>query len=123
MNRAVTRMAVSLVAVSSLLLPGVHSGAARQEHGRLAGRHYIQAQAMGEGTQLGRNFGVTVIVEQCSTPQDQQALIQAFRQRGNEGEPGRTRAAPESVETCRRDDPPLRVWEFTEFRGLESQGS
>jgi hypothetical protein len=85
MDRAVKRMAVCLMALPTLLLSGGYSGAAQQEHGRLAGRYYIQAQAMGEGTLLGRNFGVTVIVEQYSTPQDQQALIQAFRQRGNEG--------------------------------------
>jgi hypothetical protein len=73
------------VAMSSLLLLRSSSRGAQEEAGNLARRYYIQAQAMGEGTQLGKTFGVTVIVEQYSSPEDQQALIRAFRQRGNEG--------------------------------------
>jgi hypothetical protein len=46
---------------------------------------YIQAQAFGESTQMGRTFGITVIVEEYSTEADKQALLQAFAAKGNEG--------------------------------------
>lgn len=46
---------------------------------------YIQAQAMGQSTQLGRTFGVTLIIDEFSPPEDQKALLEAFTQKGNEG--------------------------------------
>jgi hypothetical protein len=45
----------------------------------------IQAQTMGTSTQLGRNFGVTVIINEFSPPADQKILLEAFQQKGNEG--------------------------------------
>jgi hypothetical protein len=45
----------------------------------------IQAQAMGESTQLGQTFSVTLIIEEFSTPADQAALVEAFNAKGNEG--------------------------------------
>lgn len=46
---------------------------------------YIQAQAMGESTQMGRSFGITLIIEEFSTADDQQALLEAFTAKKNEG--------------------------------------
>ena len=46
---------------------------------------HIQAQAMGQSTQLGRNFGITLIIEEYSTPDDQKALLAAFSEKQNEG--------------------------------------
>lgn len=46
---------------------------------------YVQATASGQGTQLGRTFNVTLIIEELSTPEDQQALLGAFTAKGNEG--------------------------------------
>jgi hypothetical protein len=46
---------------------------------------HIQAQAMGQSTQLGRSFGVNLIIEEFSTPDDQKALLEAFSQKKNEG--------------------------------------
>lgn len=46
---------------------------------------YIQAQAMGQSTQLGRTFSVTLIIQEFSTPADQKALLEAFQAKGNEG--------------------------------------
>jgi hypothetical protein len=46
---------------------------------------YIQAQAMGESTQMGQTFGITLIIEEFSPPSDQQALMEAFTTKGNEG--------------------------------------
>ena len=46
---------------------------------------YIQAQAMGEQQQMGRTFNITLIIEEFSPPSDQQGLMEAFQQKGNEG--------------------------------------
>jgi len=55
-------------------------------HGqKLAKPITIQAQAMGTSTRLGRNFGVTVTINEFSAPADQKILMEAFQQKGNEG--------------------------------------
>jgi hypothetical protein len=46
---------------------------------------YIQAQAMGTSTQLGRTFSITLIIDEFSTPDDQKALLGAFAEKKNEG--------------------------------------
>lgn len=48
-------------------------------------RQEYQAQAFGEGTQSGRTFNVTVIINEYSTEQDQQILLQSFNQSGMKG--------------------------------------
>ena len=50
-----------------------------------AQREMYQATAMGQGTQFGRMFNVNIIIESYSTPEEQQILVEAFNQRGNEG--------------------------------------
>jgi hypothetical protein len=52
---------------------------------KLAKSIHIQAQAMGESTQLGQTFGVDLIIEEFSTPEEQKALIEAFNAKKNEG--------------------------------------
>ncbi len=44
-----------------------------------------QAQAMGTGTQLGQNFNVTVNIENYSTAEERQVLVDAFKQAGSQG--------------------------------------
>ena len=46
---------------------------------------FIQANAMGQSTQLGRQFSVNIIINEFSTADDQKALLQAFTEKGNEG--------------------------------------
>src|SRR5687768_12518834 len=46
---------------------------------------FIQAQAMGQAQQLGRNFSVNIIIEEFSTNDDQKAILEAFNQKQNEG--------------------------------------
>ena len=46
---------------------------------------YIQAQAMGQSTQLGQTFAVDLIIEEFSTPEEQKGLIEAFNAKKNEG--------------------------------------
>jgi succinyl-CoA synthetase beta subunit len=45
----------------------------------------FDATAMGTGTQLGQNFGVTVIIYEFSTPADRQILVDAFTKGQNQG--------------------------------------
>ena len=45
----------------------------------------IDATAMGTGTQMGGNFGVTVLIYQYSTPADRQVLVDAFMKGQNQG--------------------------------------
>jgi hypothetical protein len=45
----------------------------------------IQAQAMGESTQLGQSFGITLLIEELSSPDEQKALLDAFNAKQNEG--------------------------------------
>ncbi|MBV8073237.1 MAG: hypothetical protein JO270_25295 [Acidobacteriaceae bacterium] len=45
----------------------------------------IEATAMGTGTQLGQNIGVTLNIYEFSTPQDRAMLVQAFEKGQNQG--------------------------------------
>jgi hypothetical protein len=45
----------------------------------------IEATAMGTGTQLGGNIGVTLNIYQFSTPEDRQVLVQAYEKGQNQG--------------------------------------
>jgi hypothetical protein len=44
-----------------------------------------QAQAMGQGTQMGQTFNVTVRIEDYSTADDRQVLVEAFQKSGSQG--------------------------------------
>src|SRR5215469_10366567 len=45
----------------------------------------IDAQAMGTGTQLGANIGVTLNIYEFSTPADRALLVQAYEKGQNQG--------------------------------------
>src|SRR5580700_9443286 len=45
----------------------------------------IDAQAMGTSTQMGRNVGIKVIINQFSTQEDRQVLIDAFKKSQSRG--------------------------------------
>jgi hypothetical protein len=45
----------------------------------------IDATAFGTSTQLGRNFGVKLIIYELSTPEDRDILVQAFQKSQNDG--------------------------------------
>jgi len=45
----------------------------------------IDATAFGTSTQLGRNFGVKIIIYEFSSPDDRDVLVQAFQKGQNEG--------------------------------------
>ena len=69
-QRFLSALAVLAVGVSGL------AQAQRQEY---------QAQAFGEGLQAGQTFGVTIIINEYSTEEDQQILLQSFNQSGMKG--------------------------------------
>jgi hypothetical protein len=62
-----------------LVLAGIGTSVQAQE------RMTIQATAMGTSTQMGKIYNVNIIIEQFSTPDDQKALIEAFKRRGQDG--------------------------------------
>lgn len=45
----------------------------------------IQATARGTSTQLGRIYNVNIVIQKYSTPEDRQALIDAFKRSGQDG--------------------------------------
>ena len=44
-----------------------------------------QAQAMGQSTQMGQTFNVTIHIEEYSTPEERQVLVDAFNKSGSQG--------------------------------------
>jgi hypothetical protein len=63
-------------------------GSSAQGPGTTATRNkpiHIQAQAFGQAQQLGRSFGVDIIIQEYSTAADQKALLEAFSAKQNEG--------------------------------------
>jgi hypothetical protein len=48
-------------------------------------REVFQAQAMGQSTQMGRSFNVTVNIAEYSAPEERQVLVEAFEKAGSEG--------------------------------------
>ena len=82
-TRTIYFVVIALLAISSMLLVGDRSAA--QDSLKLRKSMYIQAQAMGTSTQMGRNYSVTAIIEEWSPPEDQKVLLEAFDAKGNEG--------------------------------------
>ena len=67
--------------VCVLFLSGLH-GVAQDEH---ALHEVYQAQAMGENTEAGQTFNVTVHIDEYSTPEERQILVDAFNTGGSKG--------------------------------------
>ena len=59
------------------------AGSATLSHAQ--GRMTIQATAKGTSTQLGKIIDVHIYIEAYSTPEDRQALIEAFKRNGQDG--------------------------------------
>ena len=79
--RRLMNSTLALVGVVSVLFLMSSTSVAQ----KLPKQIYIQAQAMGEQQQMGQNFGITLIIEELSTPDDQKALLAAFNEKQNEG--------------------------------------
>ena len=67
-----TRVVIGVGLLMGLFLMNGPSGLARDKY------ETIEGQAMGTGTQLGQNIGVTLNIYEFSTPADKQILVEAF---------------------------------------------
>lgn len=74
-------LAIAVVAIISLVLLPT-TGSTAQDTPK---RETFQATAMGQSTQLGRMHSVNIMIEEYSTAEDQQALLEAFNSKGMEG--------------------------------------
>jgi hypothetical protein len=70
------------VAIVSLVVLVSFRGAAQEDKPI---REVYQAQAMGQSTQLGKSFNVTINIERYSTPEERQILTDAFKQACSNG--------------------------------------
>jgi len=70
------------LAIACLIVMVSLDGAAQEDKPR---REVYQAQAMGQSTQMGKSFNVTLNIERYSTPEERQILVDAFQQAGSEG--------------------------------------
>ena len=69
----------SFAGLALFLLASVNSVAEEKQK-----RQVFQAQAMGQGTQLGRSFSVTLNISEYSTLEERQHLVDAFEKGGSE---------------------------------------
>ena len=67
------------------LLIGLLMIASVQSFGQRGSTETIDATAFGTSTQLGRNFGVKLIIYEFSDPEDRDILVQAFQHGQNDG--------------------------------------
>src|SRR5579872_6473333 len=68
-----------------LVLLGLVIMASIPGFGQRGSSETIDATAFGTSTQLGRNFGVKIIIYEFSSPDDRDVLIQAFQKGQNNG--------------------------------------
>ena len=78
-NTGLSKFALSCALLVGLLAVGSIPGLARDKN------ETIDATAWGTSTQLGRNVGITIIIYQYSTPEDQDVLTEAFQKGQNQG--------------------------------------
>lgn len=67
------------------LLIGLLLAVSVPSFGQRASTETIDATAFGTSTQLGRNFGIKIIIYEFSAPEDRDILVQAFQKGQNEG--------------------------------------
>jgi hypothetical protein len=82
MRKVVKRsLTIALFAIVSLLLPSSMVSRAQDKQKR----EFFQATAMGQSTQLGRVISINIYIEEYSTQEERQGLIQAFNSAGSKG--------------------------------------
>lgn len=80
-----TNLRIRHFARGTILLLGLFMIAAVCGRAQRATTETIDATAFGTSTQLGRNFGVKVLIYEFSSPEDRDILVQAFQQGQNKG--------------------------------------
>jgi len=73
------KFATGSLFLTGLLMIAVHA------FGQRGTNETIDATAFGTSTQMGRNFGVKIIIYEFSSPEDRDILIQAFQKGQNDG--------------------------------------
>src|SRR6202158_43170 len=76
------KVSLSAAAVVCVFLLSGIDCVAQDEH---ALHEVYQAQAMGQNTQAGQTFNVTVHIDEYSTPEERQILVEAFNTGGSTG--------------------------------------
>ena len=79
--RRLTNLGLAIVGAMSLILLTSTASSAQ----KLPKRITIQATAMGTSTQLGRSASVNLLIEELTTEEERAGLLEAFRQKGNQG--------------------------------------
>ena len=79
--RSLMKMTLAIAGVVSLMLAANSNSSAQ----KLPKAIYIQAQAMGTSTQMGRNANITLIINELSTEAERAGLLEAFATSKNEG--------------------------------------
>lgn len=79
LHATAARVVIGTGLVMGLFMLNGQSGLARDKY------ETIEAQAMGTGTQLGQNIGVTLNIYEFSTPADKQILVEAFEKGQSNG--------------------------------------
>jgi hypothetical protein len=80
-GKRVSLISAMVIMLGVLLLTGLR-GIAGDEKSL---NEVYQAQAMGQNTQMGKTFNVTIRISEYSTPEERQDLIDAFNAAGSEG--------------------------------------
>lgn len=80
-----TNLRIRHFARGTVLLLGFFMIAAGYGRGQRGTTETIDATAFGTSTQLGRNFGVKILIYEFSSPEDRDILVQAFQQGQNNG--------------------------------------
>jgi hypothetical protein len=83
-NRMRAKSKILYFATEIALLIGVLIVASIPGFGQRKSSETIDATAFGTSTQLGRNFGVKIIIYEFSTPEDRDILVQAFQKGQND---------------------------------------
>ena len=76
------KLLLAASAIACILLLSGLPGVAQDEH---ALHEVYQAQATGENTESGQTFNVTVHIDEYSTPEERQILVDAFNSGGSKG--------------------------------------
>jgi hypothetical protein len=80
-----TNLRIRHFARGTIFLLGLLMIAAVDGRGQRSNTETIDATAFGTSTQLGRNFGVKIIIYEFSSPEDRDILVQAFQNGQNDG--------------------------------------
>src|SRR5580698_8517183 len=84
-NWMLTNLRIRRFAKGIFLLLTLSMIASVSGFGQRGSTETIDATAFGTSTQLGRNFGVKIIIYEFSSPEDRDILVQAFQQGQNDG--------------------------------------